>query len=125
LEKQRDEILKMIEQKMKEIHEFDTKSGDEGDQVENEVQRLADIRTIDRFGKWLEKIESSLLRIDSGDYGYCKITGEEIGLKRLTARPVADMTIKEQSKREDEESAHEHYEQVEYVLTKDAPEEDE
>ena len=41
----------------------------------------------------LAKIEKSLERIERGRYGECESCGEEIGLERLRARPVADYCI--------------------------------
>lgn len=51
----------------------------------------------------LEKIEASLAKIEAGTFGTCISCGEDIGLKRLQARPVADLCIdckSEQEKRE-------------------------
>ena len=42
----------------------------------------------------------ALIRIDEGEYGYCEETGEEIGLKRLEARPVATLCLEAQERRE-------------------------
>ena len=50
--------------------------------------------------KLLRKISSALIRIDAGSYGYCEETGEEIGLKRLEARPVATLCVEAQERRE-------------------------
>ena len=48
----------------------------------------------------LRKIDSALARIDDGSYGFCEETGEEIGLKRLEARPVATLCLEAQERRE-------------------------
>ena len=48
----------------------------------------------------IRKISSALQRIDEGSYGFCDETGEEIGLKRLEARPVATLTLEAQERRE-------------------------
>ncbi len=57
-------------------------------------------RVRDRERKLLKKIESTLNRIESGDYGYCKETGDPIGIPRLLARPTADLSIEAQEKHE-------------------------
>jgi len=44
-----------------------------------------------------------LKKIDDGTYGYCTETGEEIGLKRLIARPIATMTVEAQERHEKQE----------------------
>jgi len=49
------------------------------------------------------KIDQALQRIEEGSYGYCDDTGEEIGLKRLDARPVATLTLEAQERRESKE----------------------
>jgi len=46
------------------------------------------------------ELDSALRRIDAGDYGYCEVTGDPIGLKRLIARPVATMTVEAQAAHE-------------------------
>ena len=46
------------------------------------------------------KINAALRRIDEGEYGYCEVSGEPIGLKRLIARPVATMTVEAQEAHE-------------------------
>ena len=46
------------------------------------------------------KIEQSIARIDSGDYGYCDETGEAIGVGRLIARPTANLSLEAQQRRE-------------------------
>ena len=51
----------------------------------------------------MKKIESALKKIDEGTYGYCIETGEEIGLKRLIARPIATMTVEAQERHEKQE----------------------
>jgi len=54
-----------------------------------------ELRTRDRERKLLKKIDSALERIEDGSYGYCEETGEEIGLRRLEARPVATLSVEE------------------------------
>ncbi len=41
----------------------------------------------------LNKIEKSLKKIEQGSYGQCQGCGEEIGMGRLRARPVASLCI--------------------------------
>jgi DnaK suppressor protein len=54
----------------------------------------------DRERKLIRKIDEALKRVEDGSYGYCLETGEEIGVKRLEARPVATLTIEAQERRE-------------------------
>ena len=62
---------------------------DPNDRATQESEFGLELRTRDRERKLLRKIQVSLVKIDEGTFGYCEETGEEIGLKRLEARPVA------------------------------------
>ena len=84
------------------IHMKDEASNfpDPNDRATQESEFGLELRTRDRERKLLKKINSALVRIEEGDYGYCDETGEEIGLKRLQARPVATLTLEAQERRE-------------------------
>ena len=73
---------------------------DPSDRATQESEFGLELRTRDRERKLLRKIDSALARIDEGTYGYCDETGEEIGLKRLEARPVATLCLEAQERRE-------------------------
>ncbi|MGH8193050.1 MAG: RNA polymerase-binding protein DksA [Woeseiaceae bacterium] len=73
---------------------------DPNDRATQESEFGLELRTRDRERKLLRKIDSALQRIDDGTYGYCDETGEEIGLKRLEARPVATLCLEAQERRE-------------------------
>ena len=73
---------------------------DPNDRATQESEFGLELRTRDRERKLLRKIDSALARIDEGTYGYCDETGEEIGLKRLEARPVATLCLEAQERRE-------------------------
>ncbi len=73
---------------------------DPADRATQEEEFGLELRTRDRERKLLRKINAALNRIDEGTYGYCEETGEEIGVKRLEARPVATLCIEAQERRE-------------------------
>ena len=73
---------------------------DPNDRATQESEFGLELRTRDRERKLLRKIQVSLIKIDEGTFGYCEETGEEIGLKRLEARPVATYTLEAQERRE-------------------------
>ncbi len=73
---------------------------DPNDRATQESEFGLELRTRDRERKLLRKIDSALGRIDDGSYGFCEETGEEIGLKRLEARPVATLCLEAQERRE-------------------------
>jgi DnaK suppressor protein len=73
---------------------------DLNDRASSETDWGIELRTRDRQRKLIAKIESALRRIEEGEYGYCEVTGEPIGLGRLSARPIATMTVEAQAAHE-------------------------
>lgn len=73
---------------------------DLNDRASSETDWGIELRTRDRQRKLIAKIDAALRRIDAGEYGYCEVTGDPIGLKRLIARPVATMTVEAQEAHE-------------------------
>ena len=73
---------------------------DPNDRATLESEFSLELRTRDRERKLIRKIDQALERIEDGSYGYCLETGEEIGIKRLEARPVATLSIEAQERRE-------------------------
>lgn len=73
---------------------------DPNDRATQEEEFSLELRTRDRERKLIRKIEEALERIEDGSYGYCLETGEEIGIKRLEARPVATLSLEAQERRE-------------------------
>ena len=55
------------------------------------------------LGAVISKIDKAVKKIKEDTYGYCEETGEEIGLKRLMARPIATLTVEAQERHEREE----------------------
>jgi DnaK suppressor protein len=72
--------------------------GDEAERATRETENSLELRTRDRYRKLIRKIEKALIRIEEGDYGYCEETGEEIGLDRLEARPIATLCLDAQER---------------------------
>jgi DnaK suppressor protein len=79
------------------------READLNDRASSETDWGIELRTRDRQRKLIAKIDSALRRIDEGDYGFCEVTGEPIGLGRLIARPVATMTVEAQQAHEKRE----------------------
>ena len=73
---------------------------DPNDRATQESEFGLELRTRDRERKLLRKINSALQRIEEDNYGYCEETGDEIGLGRLQARPVATLCVEAQERRE-------------------------
>lgn len=74
--------------------------GDEADKAlrEEELQLL--FRQIDRESRLVPKFDAALQRVKNGEYGYCRETGEPIGLPRLLLRPTAELSIDAKIKQE-------------------------
>ena len=73
---------------------------DDIDRASLEVDKSLDLRTKDRARKLIIKIDQALERIEDGSYGYCEETGEEIGIDRLMARPIATLCVEAQERHE-------------------------
>ena len=87
----------------KTVHHMKNESinfADPNDRASQECDFGLELRTRDRERKLLKKIQFSLKKIENGSYGYCEETGEEIGLERLEARPVATLSLEAQERRE-------------------------
>ena len=76
------------------------RDADLNDRASSETGWSIELRTRDRQRKLISKIDAAIKRLDKGEYGYCEVTGDPIGLKRLIARPVATMTVEAQEAHE-------------------------
>jgi len=73
---------------------------DEVDTASSEVSRAVQGRMRERERALLAKIDGALRKLDDGSYGECERCGEDIGIKRLRARPVAELCIDCKSQQE-------------------------
>jgi len=93
----------LMEEASQTVHHLQTDSetpADPNDRASLEEEFALELRARDRERKLIAKIEQSLRDIENGDYGYCKISGEEIGLARMEARPTATLTVEMKRKQE-------------------------
>ena len=74
--------------------------GDEQDQASAEQEITMNLRMSERNTNLLQKINAALERIENGTFGYSVISGDEIGIQRMLARPLATMTVEEQEEYE-------------------------
>ena len=81
-------------------------SADIVDQASSYTDKAVEMKAINRQIKLISKIDQALLRVRNGTFGFCAETAEPIGLKRLMARPVADLCIAAQEKHEKEEKVY-------------------
>lgn len=104
LNTQRDEIMQDREDVLNDVRMAEKNEsagvGDEQDQASAEQEITMNLRMSERTTNLLQKINAALERIENGTYGFSVISGDEIGLQRLMARPLATMTVEEQEEYE-------------------------
>ena|SRR5690554_3777462 len=94
----RDELIEESRETISNLQQEVRDVGDEAERATRETENSLELRTRDRYRKLINKINKALARIDEGDYGYCEETGEEIGLQRLEARPIATLCLDAQER---------------------------
>jgi len=99
----REELVTESEKTLNKLKEDKEKTIEAVDQGTSETETAFELRTRDRYRKLIKKIDNALARIKDGTYGYCEETEEEIGIKRLMARPIATLSIDAQERHEREE----------------------
>jgi len=93
-------IYTAADQTLQSLQDGPIREADLNDRASSETDWGIELRTRDRQRKLISKIDAALNRLDQGEYGYCEVTGDPIGLKRLIARPVATMTVEAQEAHE-------------------------
>ena len=96
----KEEILKEGRETMAALASGPLQEADLTDRASSETDWGIHLRTRDRQRKLIAKIDAALRRIDSGEYGFCEVSGEPISLARLEARPIATMTVEAQERHE-------------------------
>jgi DnaK suppressor protein len=94
----REELVEESKQTIDNLREEVRDVGDEAERATRETENSLELRTRDRYRKLIGKIDKALRRIEDGEYGYCEETGEEIGLDRLEARPIATLCLDAQER---------------------------
>lgn len=89
----REEILNEAGRTLSDMTDQNENVPDPNDRATLESGRSFELRIRDRERKLLSKIEEALERVDEGEFGVCEDCGEEIGIKRLEARPVTTLCI--------------------------------
>jgi DnaK suppressor protein len=93
-------ILDASADTLQQLQDGPIREPDLNDRASSETDWGIELRTRDRQRKLITKIDAALRRIEEGEYGYCEVTGEPIGLGRLIARPIATMTVEAQEAHE-------------------------
>ncbi|GHD21924.1 RNA polymerase-binding transcription factor DksA [Halioglobus japonicus] len=100
LENWKQELMQEVDRT---IHHLRHEAGnlpDANDRASLEADFGLELKARDRERKLVRKIDMALERIAQGTYGFCEKTGEEIGLGRLEARPIATMSVEAQERYE-------------------------
>ncbi len=96
---QRNELQARIDAEFLALREQETNS-DPADVGSAEEQRQWQLRLLEREKKLLDKIDDALELLARGEYGWCRETGEPIGLQRLLLRPTATLCIEAKEREE-------------------------
>jgi DnaK suppressor protein len=96
----KDEIIRESRETLLTLQNENENHPDLADRASSETDRAIELRARDRQRKLIAKIDSALVRIDDGTYGYCEETGDPIALKRLDARPIATLSVEAQERHE-------------------------
>ncbi|MFZ5638603.1 MAG: RNA polymerase-binding protein DksA, partial [Pseudomonadota bacterium] len=94
----RNDLIEESKQTIENLKDEVRDVGDDAERATRETENSLELRTRDRYRKLIGKIDSTLKRLEAGEYGYSVDSGEEIGLSRLEARLTAERTIDEQER---------------------------
>lgn len=89
----RDQLRKEVKRTVDHMHDETANYPDALDRASQEEEFALELRARDRERKLIKKIEKAIRKLESDDFGYCEDCGEEIGIKRLEARPTADLCV--------------------------------
>jgi DnaK suppressor protein len=89
----RQQLMEEVDRTVHHMQDEAKNCADPSDRATQEEEFSLELRTRDRERKLIKKIEKTLGKIDTEDYGFCDACGVEIGIRRLEARPTADLCI--------------------------------
>ncbi|MCI7353145.1 MAG: RNA polymerase-binding protein DksA [[Actinobacillus] rossii] len=93
LEAWRNQIIEETSRTVTHMQDEAANFPDPADRATQEEEFSLELRARDRERKLMKKIESTLKKLETEDFGYCDSCGVEIGIRRLEARPTADLCI--------------------------------
>ena len=89
----RKELMEEVDRTVSHMKDEAANFPDPADRATQEEEFSLELRTRDRERKLIKKIDKTLIRVEDDDYGFCDQCGVEIGIRRLEARPTADLCI--------------------------------
>lgn len=87
------ELMQEVDRTVHHMQDDAANFPDPNDRATQESEFSLELRTRDRERKLIKKIDDSLKEIETGDYGFCESCGIDIGIRRLEARPTANLCI--------------------------------
>ena len=89
----RNELMEEVDRTVSHMKDEAANFPDPADRATQEEEFSLELRTRDRERKLIKKIDKTLVRVEEDDYGFCDQCGVEIGIRRLEARPTAELCV--------------------------------
>ena len=89
----RNELMEEVDRTVTHMKDEAANFPDPADRATQEEEFSLELRTRDRERKLIKKIDKTLVRVEEDDYGFCDQCGIDIGIRRLEARPTADLCV--------------------------------
>ena len=89
----RHELMEEVDRTVSHMKDEAANFPDPADRATQEEEFSLELRTRDRERKLIKKIDKTLVRVEEDDYGFCDQCGVDIGIRRLEARPTADLCV--------------------------------
>jgi DnaK suppressor protein len=89
----RNQLMQEVDRTVDHMKDEAANFPDPVDRAAQEEEFALELRTRDRERKLIKKIEKTLVLLEDDDFGYCEHCGIEIGIRRLEARPTADLCV--------------------------------
>ena len=86
-------LMEEVDRTMHHMQDEAANFPDPNDRATQESEFTMELRTRDRERKLIKKIDEALEKLEHDEYGYCDICGIEVGIRRLEARPTANLCI--------------------------------
>lgn len=102
----RDKLDREFQATVEGLRENSSIQSDPNDQASLEYEQTLELRTRDRERKLINKIDETVEKIRTGEFGFCEETGDPIGIKRLMARPIASLSIEAKQRQEQKETGY-------------------
>lgn len=102
LQQQLDEMTQQL-QELRQAITQPPDVGDDSDKASLEEEKALLLRQADRDSRMIDKLVKALERLEQGDFGYCRETGDPIGLQRLLLRPTAELSMEAKQLQEEKE----------------------